>query len=79
MRFHAFQCLFLAAAGFVLFFALGIFAMVPVVGWIVGIIIFPLLGLGMLGLVLFMMYKAYNNEKFMLPVIGKLADEQASR
>jgi uncharacterized membrane protein len=79
VRFHAFQCLFLAAAGFVLFFALGIFAMVPVVGWIVGIIIFPLLGLGMLGLVLFMMYKAYNNEKFMLPVIGKLADEQASR
>jgi uncharacterized membrane protein len=79
VRFHAFQCLFLAAAGFVLFFALGIFAMVPVVGWIVGIIIFPLLGLGMLALVLFMMYKAYNTEKFMLPVIGKLADEQASR
>jgi uncharacterized membrane protein len=30
-------------------------------------------------LVLFTMYKAYNNEKFMLPVIGKLAEEQASR
>jgi len=25
------------------------------------------------------MYKAYNNEKFMLPVIGKLADQQASK
>jgi len=29
--------------------------------------------------VLFTMYKAYNNEKFMLPVIGKLAEQQAER
>jgi uncharacterized membrane protein len=79
VKFHSFQCLFLAAAAFVLFFALGIFAMIPFVGWLVGIVLFPLLGLGMFVLVLFAMYKAYNNEKFMLPVIGKLADEQASR
>jgi len=79
VRFHAFQCLFLAAAVFVLFFALGFLAMIPFVGWLVGVIILPLLGLGILALVLFTMYKAYNNEKFMLPVIGKLADEQASR
>ncbi len=79
VRFHAFQCLFLAAGAFVLFFALGIFAMIPFVGWLVGLILFPLLGLGMFVLVLFTMYKAYNNEKFMLPVIGKLAEEQASR
>jgi uncharacterized membrane protein len=79
VRFHSFQCLFLAAAAFVLFVALGIFAMIPFVGWLVGLILFPLLGLAMFALVLFTMYKAYNNEKFMLPVIGKLAEEQASR
>jgi uncharacterized membrane protein len=79
VRFHSFQCLFLAAASFVVFFGLGLFAMIPVLGWIVGILLIPLLGLAMFGLVLFTMYKAYNNEKFMLPVIGKLAEQQAAR
>lgn len=79
IRFHAFQCLFLAAAIFVLFFALGIFTMIPVVGWLAGIVVIPLLGLAIFAVVLFTMYKAYNNQKFMLPVIGKLAEQQASR
>jgi uncharacterized membrane protein len=79
VRFHSFQCLFLAAASFVIFFGLGIFSMIPVLGWLVGILLFPLLGLAMFVLVLFTMYKAYNNEKFMLPVIGKLAEQQAAR
>ena len=79
VRFHSFQCLFLAAATFVIFFALGIFAMIPVVGWLVGLLLIPLLGLGIFVLVLFTMYKAYNNQKFMLPVIGKLAEQQAAR
>jgi uncharacterized membrane protein len=79
IRFHAFQCLFLAAASFVLFLGLGLFSIIPVVGWIVGLLLMPLLGLAMFGIVVFTMYKAYNNEKFMLPVIGKLADQQAAR
>jgi len=53
--------------------------MIPVIGWLVGLLLMPLLGLGIFVLVLFTMYKAYNNQKFMLPVIGKLADQQASR
>lgn len=79
VRFHAFQCLFLAAASFVLFLALGVFAVIPVIGWIVGLLLIPLLGLAMFGVVVFSMYKAYNNEKFMLPVIGKMAEQQAAR
>jgi len=79
VKFHAFQCLFLAGATFVLFFALGIFAMIPLLGWVIGIVVIPLLGLLIFAVVLFTMYKAYNNQKFMLPVIGKLAEQQASR
>lgn len=79
VKFHSFQCLFLAAATFVIFFGLGLFSMIPVIGWLVGLLLMPLLGLGIFVLVLFTMYKAYNNQKFMLPVIGKLADQQASR
>ncbi len=56
VKFHAFQCLFVAAAAFVIYFCLAIFATV-----------------------VFSAYKAYNNEKFELPVIGKLAAEQAAK
>jgi uncharacterized membrane protein len=79
IRFHAFQSLFLAAATFAIFFLLGFFAIIPFVGWIVGLILFPLLGLTIFALVIFCMYKAYNGEQFMLPVIGKLAQDQAAK
>jgi len=37
-----------------------------------------LLRLAFLLLWLFMMYKAYNNERFLLPVIGPLAAQKAA-
>lgn len=77
VRFHAFQCLFLAAATFGLFVVVGIFSMIPIIGWVIGLLVMPLMGLAVFGVVVFTMYKAYNNEKFMLPVIGKLAEQQA--
>jgi len=79
IRFHAFQCLFLAAASFVLFVGLGIFSIIPIVGWIIGFLLMPLLALGIFCLILFTMYKAYNNEMFKLPVIGNIAEQQADR
>lgn len=79
VRFHAFQCLFLAAAAFVVYFCLALFAVIPVIGWIVGLLFIPLVGLAIFAMAVFSAYKAYNNEKFMLPVIGKLAEQQANQ
>lgn len=83
IRFHSFQCLFFAGAMFVSMFVMMILgfilAFIPILGWILSLILWITLWLGSIGLVIFMIYKAYNNEKFMLPVIGKLADEQASK
>ncbi len=83
IKFHSFQCLFFAATMFVLSIAMMfvgfILAFVPVVGWILDLLIWLAIGLGSLILVIFMIYKAYSGEKFMLPVIGKLADQQASK
>ncbi|HUY14810.1 MAG TPA: zinc-ribbon domain-containing protein [Terriglobia bacterium] len=82
VRFHAFQSIFFSAACIVisiawsmvfgaLFFAtLGVMWQFLLVGWI-------LLRLAFFVLWLFLMYKAYNNERFMLPVIGPLAASQA--
>ncbi len=83
IKFHSFQCLFFAATMFVLSIAMMfvgfILAFVPVVGWILDLLIWLTIGLGSLILVIFMIYKAYSGQKFMLPVIGKLADQQASK
>ncbi len=78
VRFHAFQSIFLSAVWIALYFALGIFsAIAPYMFWRVMWMLHSLLGLGFLLLWLFLMYKAYNNEQFRLPVIGDLAAKQA--
>jgi uncharacterized membrane protein len=36
--------------------------------------LWPIIGLGFLGLWIFVMYKAYNHEKYKLPIIGNLVE-----
>ena len=87
IRFHAFQSIIFGVVWIVLWFGLFIIhlvlALIPVVGWILALILalvlWLVLGLGGFVLWIFLVYKAYNNEKFMLPVIGKFADQQASK
>lgn len=80
VRFHAFQSIFMSLAWFVIYtvamiltFALG---SIPFIGGIVATLIYLALMLGGVGLWLFLMYKAYNNERYVLPVIGPLAEKQ---
>ena len=79
VRFHAFQSIFLAVFSFVLY-------------WVLSALVFSslLFGFGLLwalwGLVrlaiflcwLFMMFKAYNHERYELPFIGPMAAKQAA-
>jgi uncharacterized membrane protein len=77
VRFHSFQCLFFAAAWFVLWIALTVVAMVPVVGTML-IFLYPIVGLAGLVLVVFLMVKAYQGQLFKLPAIGDMAEKQAN-
>ena len=81
IRFHAFQALgFMIAIIPVWIVALIIsivLAFIPYVGPIVALVLWPVIGLGILGIWLFLMYKAYNNETWQLPVIGPFAAKQA--
>jgi uncharacterized membrane protein len=81
IRFHAFQSIFFNIALIPFYIVVGIFTFilghVPVLGPILAMLIYAVLGFGMFGLWLFLMYKAYNKEKFMLPFIGALAEKQA--
>jgi uncharacterized membrane protein len=82
VRFHAFQSIFFNVA------LVAFWIVFTILSTILGIISFGILGIVMalIGLVLslvilvywiFLMYKAYNNERYMIPFIGPLAAKQA--
>jgi uncharacterized membrane protein len=76
VRFHSFQCIFFALAWFVLSIALNVVAHIPIFGWLT-ILLWPLVGLAGLIIWLLLVLKAFQGQKFKLPVIGDLAEKQA--
>jgi len=73
-RFHAFQSIFFwvaAVAGASIIQTLRLL--------IIGIFLSPIFNIGVTLLWLYLMWKAFNKEHFELPVIGKLAREQANK
>lgn len=70
VRFHALQSIFLSLAFLALNIALGL---VP----FLGPMLVPFVGLGSLALTVVLMIKAYQGEKFKLPVIGDLAESKS--
>lgn len=83
VRFHAFQSLFFQIAWIVLIIGMtivgAILAFIPVLGWILDLLLWLAIGLGGFVCWVFLVFKAYSNEKFQLPVIGKFAEEQAAK
>lgn len=78
IRFHAFQAIFAHLALIACFIVLEI--VIGVLAFMGGAFLFflwPILGLGSLALWVMLMYKAYNREKWVLPVIGPIAQKQA--
>jgi uncharacterized membrane protein len=78
VRFHAFQAIFGHIAIIVLWIAYAIVSgILAFVTHGLGLFLYPLFGLLVFVLWLYMMYSAYNNRKVKLPVIGDLAERQA--
>ncbi len=71
VRFHAAQSL---AIFLPLFVAMIILGVIPVIGWIFSLI----LSILTLLLWLFLMFKAFQGEKYKLPVVGDFAERQSS-
>jgi uncharacterized membrane protein len=77
IRFHSFQCLFFAAALFILHVGLSIFAFVP----FLALITFPLhllVSLGGFILWIVLLLKANQGQMYKLPIIGDMAEKQAN-
>ncbi len=81
VRFHCFQCLFFWAATIVVGIAVTIASMVlgmiPVVGHIGMLLLWPLVWLAIFVIWVLLMVKAYQGQEWKLPVIGNLAEKQA--
>ena len=76
VKFHAAQSIAMSIAVFVLYFALAMFmGLLHVVHLgLLAFMLYPLLGLALFALWVFVMYKAYQHEKFKLPIIGNLVE-----
>jgi uncharacterized membrane protein len=76
VRFHAFQSIFLSVAWFILNIIVSMMIVV-ILPWGMSAMLSMLLGLAFLVVWILMMVKAYQGERFKLPVIGDLAEKQA--
>lgn len=70
VRFHSWQSIFMGIAGIAVEIVLGV---IPVIGWI----ILPFFALAFLILWIIVLLKALKGERFMVPLIGKFAAQQA--
>lgn len=75
VRFHAFQSIFTFVALFVIWVVWGIISMM--LPWWLTMPVGLLLSLFPLLLWVYLIVKAYQNEKVVLPVVGELAEKQA--
>jgi uncharacterized membrane protein len=81
IRFHAFQSIFLNIAWVVIWIVVGIVALVfrviPFLGIFISAVLHFAIALGGFIVWLYMMFKTYNGEKIVLPVVGPMAEKQA--
>ncbi len=83
VRFHAMQSILYSAAGIV--FRIGwsilVSAVIDVSGW-AGLVLVPVglvISLGLFGFWIFLMYQAYSNREFRIPIIGAIAAKQVGK
>ncbi len=70
VRFHSWQSIFLGIAAFAVNMVLTV---IPVIGWI----LIPFVSLAFLAVWVVVLLKALKGARYHLPVIGKLAEQQA--
>ncbi|WOV86300.1 DUF4870 domain-containing protein [Sporosarcina oncorhynchi] len=72
IRFHALQAVFTAVAVLLISILLGF---IPIIGFILSLLMGPVV----FGLMIFMMYQAYQGKYFKLPFIGDMVEKQLEK
>lgn len=79
IRFHAWQCIILAAAWVVIDIVLGLLALFGTLFQLIDLGLYSLVALAMLILWLMALIKALNGERYKLPIVGDIAERLAER
>jgi len=79
IRFHSWQCVFMAIAWVVIDTAIWIFTHAMSFLSLIASGLYPLIALAMIILWIMVLIKAFNGERFRLPIVGDLAEKQAGR
>ncbi|MBP7928017.1 DUF4870 domain-containing protein [Patescibacteria group bacterium] len=74
VRFHAFQAILFGIAAYVATTIAGALTTI-----LIGFLLVPIVSLAALLLGLMLMWKAYNNMEYELPILGKIAHDQANK
>lgn len=77
VRFHSWQSIFLAIAWVAADVVLMILGRMPFIG-LINLILWPLVALGFFILWIIVLIKAFNGQRFKIPLIGDLAEKQAN-
>jgi uncharacterized membrane protein len=79
VRFHAFQSIFFSIVCIIVWWIMSalLVGMIFSGGFGFAVLLLRLIQIAILAAVVFLMYKAYNNQQFKLPVLGDLAAKQA--
>jgi uncharacterized membrane protein len=79
VRFHALQSIFLTVAWIVLWIVISvvsaILAIIPVLGWIIGILLWLVVALGGLALWLYCMWTAFQGKTWRIPYLADMIDK----
>ena len=79
VRFHAVQSIIVFGALTILGILFSIFSVIPGLGWMLTVLVGPVLGLVGFILWLVLIIKAYQGERYKLPVIGDMAEKWAHK
>ncbi len=77
VRFHAWQSIFFTVGCMVIDIALVVIGRLPILGFMT-LFLWPLVGLAFLIIWIVVLIKAFNGERYKLPIIGDLAEKQAN-
>ena len=81
IRFNAFQSIFLHVSWIAAWIVLTVVGIgmhaIPFLGTLISLLLWLVLSFGGLILWIYIMYKTYNGEKVVLPIIGPMAEKQA--
>lgn len=77
VRFHSWQCIFMAIAWLVIDFGFIALRVIPGMGW-PELILGPLVGLGFFILWIYVLINTFNGKRIKLPIVGDLAEKQAN-